>query len=175
MEETSPSSSPTVMSVGLKFGLILGLVSVVQSLAVFALGSNPFTNNWINTTIAIAISVAAVIFAHKAFKDGGDGFMSYGQGLGIAMVVSIIAILIGMIFSYVYINFVDTSALEAVWEKAAEDMQAKGTPEDQIEVGLEWGRKLFWVFYLIGGAFWALIIGLIVSIFTQKKAPESKF
>jgi|SRR5688572_26324374 len=175
MEETTPSSSPTVMSVGLKFGLILGLVSVVQSLVVFALGSNPFTNNWLNTTIAILISVGAVIFAQKAFKDGGDGFMSYGQGLGIAMVVSMVAIVIGMVFSYIYINFIDPSAFEAVWEKAAEDMQAQGQSEEQMEMGLEWGRKLFWVFYLIGGAFWALIIGLIVTIFTQKKAPESKF
>jgi hypothetical protein len=174
MEDTSAPSS-TVMSTALKFGLILGLLSVIQSLVVFAIGSNPFTSNWINTCVAIAVSVAVIVFAQKAFKDGGDGYMSYGQGLGIAIVVSLIAIVIGMIFSYIYINFIDTSAFEAIWEKAAEDMENKGQSQEQIDMAMGWGRKLFWVFYLVGGAFWALITGLIVTIFTQKKAPEQTF
>jgi hypothetical protein len=174
MEETSAPGS-TVMSVGLKFGLILGLASVVQSLVVFAIGSNPLSSNWVNTCVAILVSIGVIVFAQKTFKDSGDGFMSYGQGLGIAMIVSMIAIVIGMIFIYIYINFIDTSAFEEVWEKAAADMEAKGNTQEQIDIGLEWGRKLFWVFYLIGGVFGSLITGLIVTIFTQKKAPEQTF
>ena len=174
MEETSTPSA-TVMSIGLKFGTILGLASIVQSLIVFAIGSNPFINDWKNTVVAILVSITAIVFAHKAFKDGGDGYMSYGQGLGIAMVVSMIAIAIGMVFSYIYINFIDTSAFEAIWEKADEDMEEKGQSQEAIDMGMQWGRKLFWVFYLLGGAFGSLITGLIVSIFTQKKAPEQTF
>ncbi|HOX82774.1 MAG TPA: DUF4199 domain-containing protein [Chryseolinea sp.] len=174
MEETT-TPAPTIMSVGLKFGAILGLVSIIQSLIVFAIGSNPLTSDWKNTVVGIAISVAVIIFAQKAFKDGGDGYMSYGQGLGIAMVTSMIAIAIGMVFTFVYINFIDTTAFEAIWEKAAEDMEAKGQSQEQIDMGLEWGRKLFWVMYLIGGAFGSFIVGLIVTIFTQKKAPEQTF
>lgn len=174
MEETT-TSSPTAMSIGLKFGAILGLASIVQTLIGFAIGSNPLSNNWVNTVIAIAVSVAVIVFAHKAFKDGGDGYMGYGQGLGIAMVTSLVSLVITGLFTYIYINFIDTNAFEEIWEKAAADMEAKGQSQEAIDMGMSWGRKLFWVFYALGGAFGGLIVGLIVTIFTQKKAPEQTF
>ncbi len=101
--------------------------------------------------------------------------MSYGQGLGIAMVVGIVSLILGGLFLYIYISFIDTSAFEAVWEKAAADMEANGQSQEQIDMGMEWGRKLFWPMYILGGAFGSFIVGLIVSIFTQKKAPEQTF
>lgn len=175
MEENNVITKPTVMSVGLKFGLILGLVSVILSLVRFVVGSNPLENNWMNNVLSLALVLAAVFFAHKAFKEGGDGYMSYGQGLGIAIIAVIVSTLLSEVFMYIYLTFVDPSAFETIWEKAEEDMESKGQSAEQIEMGLSWGRKLFWVFFAIGGAFWGLIIGLIVSIFTQKRAPETAF
>jgi hypothetical protein len=168
-------AKPSAMSVGLKFGLILAIISIASMLIQFVIGTSPFSGGWLNSIISIALTVAVVVFAHKNFKENGDGFMSYGQGLGIAMITVIVSIVVGMIFSYVYLNMIDPSAFDAIWEKAAADMEAKGQSQEQIDMGLGWGKKLFWLFYLVGGAFWGLIIGLVVTIFTQKKAPEQTF
>ncbi len=163
------------MSVGLKFGLILAIVSIASMLIQFVAGTSPFSGGWANSLISLALTVGVVVFAHKNFKENGDGYMTYGQGFGIAMITVLVSIVIGMIFSYVYLNMIDPTAFDAIWEKAEADMEAQGQSDEQIEMGLGWARKLFWVFYLIGGLFWGVVIGLIVTIFTQKKAPEQTF
>ncbi len=175
METNEVSTKPSVLSVGLKFGAILGLASIVIHLVQVAIGANPMDNSWVNNIINLVLVVGVVVFAHKAFKENGDGYMSYGQGLGLAMVVVLVSLVISAIWMLIYFNIIDTSAFDAIWEKAAADMEAKGQSDEQIEMAMTWGRKLFWVFFLAGSLFWGLIIGLIVTIFTQKKAPEQAF
>lgn len=174
MEETIKTEQPTVMSVGLKYGLILGLASIAVNIIFFAIGMNPFEGGW-KGWIGTVLAIGMIVLAHKNFKDSGSGFMTYGQGLGLSMITFLVSMVLGGIFSYVYLNFIDPTAFEAIWEKAAADMEAKGQSEDQIELGLSWGRKLFWVFFIVGSLFMGLIVGLIVSIFTQKKPPETMF
>jgi hypothetical protein len=168
--DSSPQDQPSVMSVGLRYGLILTAISIIYMLVLIAVGSSPFEQDWKGYVNFIFI-IAVFVMAHKYFKDNGDSYMSYGQGFGITFMVTLISTIIGMIFSYVYINFIDPGVFEMIWEKAEADMIEKGQNEEAIQMGLEWGRKLFWVFYLVGSLFWGAIIGLIVTIFTQKKRP----
>ncbi len=172
MEENATTAKPTVLSTGLKYGLIMAVVSIAFSMIRIALGSNPFQSDW-KGWIGAVISIALVVLAHKSFKDGGDGFMSFGQGFGIGFVSILISLLVGGIFSYVYTHFVDTGILEEVWQKTADDMEAKGQSQETIDTALTWTKKLFWVFYFVFGGFFSVIIALIVSIFTQKKNPEA--
>ncbi len=170
MEETT-TNPPSVLSTGVKFGLIIAAVSIAWFIIQVVIGINPFVRDW-KGWLSMAVSIAIVVFAHKSFKDSGDGYMSYGQGLGIAFIAIMVSVLLGSIFSYIYINFIDQTVMDEVWEKALEEAQSKGQNEEAAQMGIEWGKKLFWVFYLVGGAFVALIIGLLVPIFTQKKNPE---
>jgi hypothetical protein len=175
MEANEVTAKPSVLAIGLKFGLILGLISVVVGLIQYVAGINPMDNQWTTNLINIALTVGAVVFAHKNFKEIGNGFMSYGQGLGIAMVVVAVSMVIGGIYTYVYFNILNPAAYDGIWEKAAADMEAQGQSEEAIETALSWTKKLFWPFFIIGALFWGFIIGLIVSIFTQKKEPETAF
>jgi hypothetical protein len=163
------------MSVGLKFGLILGLISIVLHLVQYAIGINPMDNQWISNSISVITTVAVIVFAHKSYKETGNGYMSYGQGLGLAMVTVVSSLVIGGLYTFIFFNFIDPSAFEAIWEKAAADMEAQGQSEEAIEMGMSWGRKLFWPLFILGGLFWGFILGLIVTIFTQKKEPETAF
>lgn len=173
MEENQQSTNqpPTAMSVGLRYGLILSAVSIIYMLLLIVLGASPFEQDW-KGYISIIFVIGVVVLAHKYFKENGDGYMAYGQGFGIAFLTVFVSTIVGMIFSYIYINFVDPSVFDAIWEKAAADMEEKGQSQEAIEMGMEWGRKLFWVFYLLGSVFWGTLVGLIVTIFTQKKRPE---
>lgn len=169
-QDSTPQNQPTVMSTGLRYGFILTAISIIYMLVLIAVGSSPFEQDWKGYVNFIFV-IGVFVMAHKYFKENGDSYMSYGQGFGITFMVTLVSTILGMIFSYIYIKFVDPTILEMVWEKAEADMIEKGQSEETIEIGLEWGRKLFWIFYLIGSLFWGAVLGLIVTIFTQKKRP----
>jgi hypothetical protein len=168
---TTPSVTPR--SIGIKWGLISALFSVVFFLVLTLSGQNAFDNSW--SWISIAISVALVVLAHKNFKDSGNGYMSYGQGVGIAFWMALLSVVIGFAVTYIYVAFIDTGAMDLFYEKQAEQMAEKGMPDDQIEMALGWTKMLFWPMYLLGGLFFGVLTGVIVSIFTQKKNPEPVF
>lgn len=162
-------STPSVLSVGLRYGLILSAISIAYTLVLYALGSNPFIQDW-KSYLHFVFMIAVVVMAQKYYKDNGDSYMPYGTGFGIAFVTIVISLIVGMIFSMIYVKFIDTGALEAMYDKIRTDMEEKGQGE-QADMAIEWTKKLFWVFYLLGSLFYGAIIGLIVTIFTQKKRP----
>jgi len=171
MEEKMNSQPPSTMSVALRFGLIMGLFSVAYTVIVIAVGGNPLESDW-KGWVSLAVSAVIVVFAHKNFKDNGDGFMSYGQGLGIAFLSVLISGVISGIFLFVYINFIDTGVMEDLMQKTSQKMEEQGQSEEAIEMALSFTKKFFWAFYAFGLVFGSLIIGLVISIFTQKKNPE---
>jgi cytochrome bd-type quinol oxidase subunit 2 len=172
MEETT--EKPTVLNTGIRYGLYLALASIALMLIITIAGGNPLQNDfksW-STWVNFAVSIAIIVLAHKYFKDNGDGFMSFGQGFGIAFVAFMVSIAIAGVFTYVYANFIDKNLMEDIWNRTAEQMEQQGQSDETIEVALNMTKKLFWVFYLIGGGFGAAVISLIVSIFTQKRNPN---
>jgi hypothetical protein len=163
----------TVRSVGIKFGLISALIAVLFFLILAISGQNAFDSIW--NYIGLLITVALVYLAHKNFKDSGNGYMSYGQGVGIAFWMALVSLAINFLVTYLYVTFVDKGVLDLLFEKQAEEMAKKGMADDQIDMALGWTRTLFWPMYAVGGLFFGVLVGLIVSIFTQKKNTEPAF
>jgi hypothetical protein len=132
--------------------------------------------NW----ISYFMTGVLVFLAHKYYKDNTSGFMSYGQGIGIAFWMGLISGVISSVFTYIYIKFVDSSFVEMIKEKQLADMEAKGMSEEQIDQAMKMASyfmtpEAMFLFGLIGGIVGTIIIALIVTIFTQKKAPEQAF
>lgn len=172
MEENVAVKS-SVISVGVKYGLILSLVSVVYFLALVLSGQNAFDNKW--SWLSVIFSIGIMILGHKAFKDEGNGFMSFGQGVGVGFWISLVSVIVGGIFTFVYSTMIDPAVMDLFFDKQMEDMQAKNMPDDQIEMAVSWTKKLFWPMYIFFGVFFGVLIALIVSIFTQKKYPQPTF
>ncbi|MEX2233710.1 MAG: DUF4199 domain-containing protein [Cyclobacteriaceae bacterium] len=171
MENTTSTVTPR--SVGIKYGLISALISVVFFLVLVLSGQNAFDNKW--NWIGLIISVALVVLAHKNFKDSGNGFMSYGQGVGIAFWIALVSLVINFLITYCYVAFIDPSAMDLFYEKQSEEMAGKGMQDDQIEIAISWTKTLFWPIYIFFGLFFGVLVGVIVSIFTQKKNPQPVF
>jgi len=171
--ETQSNTSVTTRSVGIKYGLISALISVVFFLVLVLSGQNAFDNKW--NWISLIVSVALVVLAHKNFKDSGNGFMSYGQGVGIGFWMALISLVIGFVITYSYVSFIDPAAMDLFYEKQTADMAEKGMPDDQIDMAIGWTKTLFWPLYIFFGLFFGVLVGVIVSIFTQKKNPEPAF
>ncbi len=99
-----------------------------------------------------------MVFAHKAFKEGGDGFMSYGQGLGIGTLISLISGLLSSAFMFIYIKFVDDSMIAQIKEQQISGMEEEGMSDAQIESAMEIASV-----FLTPGMI--AIIGVVVFVF----------
>jgi len=173
MEETAITSGDK-RSVGIKFGLIGTVVSIVYFVIMLVIGQNPLTFQW---SWIFQIVMGAVMFylAHKAYKEENNGFMTYGEGVTIGLWYTIVAMAIGFIFQYIYLNFIDTNLLKDFYDFQYAKMQEQGLGDDQIEMGLSWTRKLFWPMGIFFALLSSMILVLIVTIFTQKRPPEQRF
>ena len=163
----------TVSQIGLRYGIILGLIMIVYSMILQFIGLA--TNNWASSVSYIFL-IVGMVMAHKAFKDGGDGFMRLGQGLGIGTLISAVSGGISMIFSYLYIKFIDDSMMQLIQDKQIEAMEKQGLDDAQIDQAMEMAAKfsspeIIFGIGLIVFIFFGFIISLIVSLFTKKDNP----
>jgi hypothetical protein len=175
MEQEETTLNVTPRQAGIRYGLIAAVISIawflVMSLADFDLQGPAGYFGWVLTVILI-------VLAHKYYKENGDGYMSFGQGVSIAFWLGLISASIGSVFTYIYVRFVDTGFIEALKDKQIEALEGKGMSDEQIEQAMKIGsmflspESMFFM-GLIGGIIGAVIFGLIVSIFTQKASPET--
>jgi accessory gene regulator protein AgrB len=173
METQVNNTTITPRSVGTKYGLISSLLSILFFLTLSVTGQNAFDNSW--SWIGIVISVTMVVLAHKKFMDSGNGFMSYGQGVGIAFWIALISVAISFVITFLYVAAIDTGAMDLFYEKQTEQMSRQGMADEQIDMAIGLMKSLFWPIYIFVGLFLGVLIGVIVSIFTQKKNQEPSF
>ncbi len=167
------AEAPTTFEVGLRYGSILTVISMVLFLIPAVLAQNPFKGVW--NWVGIGVTMAIIVLAQTKFKSEGTGFMSFGQGVAITFWIALISVSISILFSFVYTSFIDDGPFELFMIQQEDELLANGTPENMIETSLEWTRKLFWVIGYVAGIFFTMIMGFVISIFTKKQSPEAPF
>lgn len=165
----------TVSQVALRYGVIVGLVFIVMGM-IFQLLDLDMETLQIVGNINYVFLAIGIVFAHKAFKDGGDGFLSLGQGLGIGTLISLIGGAMSGIFSYIYLKFIDDSMLTKIRDLQIEKMEEQGMDDAAIEKAMGFAEKLMSaemipVWTIVGMLFFGFIISLIISLFTKKSNP----
>jgi uncharacterized integral membrane protein len=163
------------LPVAIKYGLIIGLVSAIFIFINFLAGT--FELMWVGLTVALIISIGGMVMAHREYKRLNGGYMSYGQGLMIGTVASVIAGVIGGLASYAYIEFVDPGILETMKEMQISMMEKFGMPEDQMDEAIARVNKDTTATKQLTQSLWNGLIGgfilsLIVSAFTKRNRPE---
>jgi len=166
----------TVSQIALKYGLYLGLISIILGMIIQFMDLDMKTQQNAGYITYVA-ALVAIILAHKAFKESGDGFMTIGQGLGIGTLISLISGVMSAIFTYVYIKFVDDSMLTKIKDLQIEEMEKRGMSDAEIEqamkvAGFFMGPEMMIVWIILGMLFIGFIISLIVSLFTKKVNPN---
>jgi len=177
MEENQSAPTVTTRSVGMRYGIIMGVVSIAYFIILNMLGVDMTQGpgSW-----GRYVYCAILIFlAQKYYKENGDGFMAYGQGIGISFWMGLISVAISSVFTYIYVKFIDTSFIQQMLDRTRESMEEKGNLSDeQIDQAMTMTSKfmtpeLILVFGIVFGIIGTIVIGLIVTIFTQKKNPEA--
>ena len=103
--------------------------------------------------------------------------MSFGQGFGISMYITVISVVLSTIFTYIYIKFVDDSMLTMIQQKTEDKLIEQGLSDAQIEQSLEITGKfqtpeMILIFGIVGGIIMYLVVALIITAITKKPNPE---
>jgi glucan phosphoethanolaminetransferase (alkaline phosphatase superfamily) len=164
----------TPSSAAIRYGLIVGLICVIYSFILAMLDES--MNRWLGA-ISYLFLIGGMVMAFKYYKEHNDGFMSFGKGLKIGTLMSLIVGLLTSVFMYIYIKFIDGSMMERIMEVQRAEMEAKGMDEAQIDRSMEIAAKfstpeMIMVWGTVGFVIMGFIIALVVSGIMKHSRPE---
>ena len=164
----------TTTSVGLRYGLLTGLVSIIFTFILFVTHADQSPVRW----LALGILVGAMVMAHNAFKQGNGGFMNYSQGLGIGVIMGGISGVLSTAFNFLYMTFIDPEYMGRIMETTRAKMEEKGGMSDeQIDQAIKMVQKFSsggWMvlFGVVGSVLFGFLIALVISAITKNSKPE---
>ncbi len=170
---TTPAVTPA--AVAIRYGLLVGIITVIYSLILMATG---LEQKPVLGFVTFGIMIVGIVLAHKYFKLNNGGFMSYGQGLGIATIMGAVIGTLSSIFRYIYVNFVDAEYTQRTLEAARTKLETDGLSDERIEQTMAITAKMMpngpisIVWGILATAFFGFLLALIISAFTKNNRPE---
>jgi hypothetical protein len=171
--ETSTTPASTT-SIGLRYGLLAGLIGIIISFVLNVSHLEQSPAKW----LSILVLIAGIILGQKAFRQANGQYMSYGQGLGVGVVVAGVSAVLSAVFSYIYVTFIDPDMTARILDKARADLEARGNMSDaQMDQAMHWtamfvqGPALVGI-ALVGGLIMGLLISLITAAVLKNPKPE---
>ncbi|ARV05213.1 DUF4199 domain-containing protein [Polaribacter sp. SA4-10] len=158
-------------------GVILGVASVLLSLTLYAMGMH-LDPHWSTSVISGALFIGLIVFGIKKFKEVNGGFLSWGQGVKIGVGIAIVAALIGVIYNYVFMNFIEPEFMSQIMEVQNQKFLDQGMTEEQIENANEIGKKfqspgIMAAMGIIGSAIGGFIVSAIAAAIMKKTEEEN--
>jgi uncharacterized membrane protein HdeD (DUF308 family) len=182
MEEQT-TSQPTLFQHALKWGLILGGISIALTAVAYAI-DYAMLANWKFGILVFAIFIGFTIYAGINYRGEIGGFLAYGKAFQHGWITMAVSGLISTIFTLALYTAIDPELPEKLTEVSLENAQAMmesfGMPEDQMDQAMEDARKRsenqfsaqgLAMGYGIGLIIYA-VLSLITSIFVRKNPPE---
>ena len=161
----------------LNYGLYYGICSVILSLVMYALGMH-LEQNLVSRLIGIAIVIAFIILAIKKYKSDNNGFLSWGQGVKVGVGVVLIGIIISVIYTYLFSNFIEPDFKDLVIQNSVTKWEDMGLSSDQIEMSKKMTEDYFYLSLYGGMAIGGLVLGFIISAIAaavMKKSEEETY
>ncbi len=164
----------SVAPIALKWGLIMGIVSIVYQVIVNL--TEQFINPWVGGA-ALLIPILGLVFALREFRSQNNGFLTLGEALSTGTLAVAVSSMISSVFQQIYINFIDPSFPEKMMNKMREYFEDLGLDEAVLEKQMDKmadqfnnpGISFFWqilVSILIG-----FILSLIIGAIMRKEKP----
>lgn len=164
-----------------KWGLYLGGLNIIYLLVLYMIDISLIVSMW-NSLISLVLIIVFMVLGTKEERKNNNEVLPYGHAVVTALVIGVIASIIGVIFNVVLYTVIDPSlpeTLKAVTiEKTAASMEKWGVPESDIEEAIEnLERKDFSqnlrssLTALLISSIMTAIIALIVAAFVKKEAP----
>ncbi|MBK6266766.1 DUF4199 domain-containing protein [Marivirga sp. S37H4] len=164
-----------------KWGLILGLISVIITLLVYVIDITIMAKPYFGI-IYLVVYIGFVIYAGRKYREESGGYLTYGKAFLHAFVILLLAGFIDRVFLYILFNLIDPQAAETIIKvtmdttmQAMESFGGGGNPEvmDEMAEGMAeaytlGGLAKNFMFMIIAYAIGAAIIGAI----NKKNEPQ---
>ncbi len=163
---------------GLTLGVYMAIAVVLYSVVLYVTG---FGFNKTAGYGSIAILIIGIILIQLNYKKQQDGFLTYGQGVGVSVIAMISVGVISLVYTYLLYAVIDPDYYQQfllfMEEQTTAAMIERGMTEDQIQMSIEMQQKFQTPVILAGGALVnsvivGLIVSLISSIFIKKKPSD---
>ncbi len=176
-----PKTNAPIWKTALQWGAYATVAGILLSLIMYLMDYNPMAGGMSGMFTFLFIGlIMAGIFAGLAIKQYRDrdngGYVKYGTGLLISVVVSSISATGGQIWEYIMGTVIDPMRYEKMAEAFAETW-GEAMPAEALEEAVSKmanGPEVLSIFTsgLLGGAFFGLIVGLVVAAI-MKREPKT--
>ena len=162
--------------VSLKYGLILGGLTVLYSLIINQIGLG--TDRTI-ASLSYLILPIVLFLAIKKNQVVSEEY-SFGAGFKTGFKATALASLIILVFTYVYFSFIDPDMIQFIIEQAENDLYAQNMSEEQVEMAIEMQKAFIQpgtmaimggIAYLIFGT----VLALIIAAITKRSDQEIQY
>lgn len=160
--------------IALKWGLIYGLLSIVVTTIIYTF--NLMSQSWISTVVSILLSFGVLYLAFREFRDLNGGFMRFGQGLGLGMLLFVTGGVLAAGFDTLYKKVIDPGVVDKILEITEMQYEKSGFSPEVIEQSMEAAKPfiagpLAPVIVIFSYALTGFICSLIMAAIMKKNPP----
>jgi len=176
--KTMENQTTSTKQVALTYGLILGFVSVIIQVIIYAMGKQYEKHTYVGIG-SFLIMVVFISYGIFQFKKQNGGYLSFGEGLKTGIAIALIAGLISIIYSYVFMNFIEPDFMSNMMQIQQDKMMQMNPnmTDEQMNTAMTMAKKFStpWVmmaFGLLYSAFIGFIISLVATLVMKKNKEE---
>jgi MFS family permease len=161
----------------INYGIYLGVATVLISLITYALGMH-LDPHWSISLVSGILLIGLIVFGIKKYKELNNGFLTWGQGVKIGVGIAIVAALIGTIYNYLFMTFIEPDFINQAMEVSNQKLLEQGQTQEQIEAINEMSSAfqspfLIAALSIIGSAVVGFIVAAIAAAIMKKSEEET--
>ena len=168
----------SIKNIALNYGGIWGILTIALSVIAYVTDNYLERPTWL-TISGAAIMLGIIVYGLRAFKLENGGFLSVSESLKTGLAISLIAAIIGTIYNYVFMTFVEPDFVNQSIEIAREQMltQDPGMTQEQMDMAMGITEKMMTptimaAMGIIFTLFLGFIVSLIAGLFMKENRPE---
>lgn len=168
------SNDITIKDVALKYGLFNAVAAILFFVILDVMG---MSGNQSLSWLGLVITAVVIFLGQKEYKTNGDGYMNYGEGLGIGTLLALISSIISSVFVWVYVSYINTNFIDNIRQSTMMKLEEQGMSDTEIDRVMEMSDKFsgptaMLIFGILGGVFFGFLISLVISAIVKTTRPE---
>lgn len=169
MEHENLNTKKTIIN----FGLLLSFIGIAFSLMLYVADMQYEQGIAIQAT-QISILIIVVFFAVFQYKKDNNGYLKLSQALKIGTGVAFIGGAIGLLYFFIFSNFIEPDFLDKTFEitKQKALIENPSITAEQMDQSIEMQKKFAWISYpviLIFNLILGFVTGLIGGLIMKKE------
>ncbi len=184
--DTPPVQDPSGVSfwpTALRYGVIGALISIIYSLIGNLTGIASTCMGFIAPTLfgvgSLVITVLVLVYGIRQHRNNElGGFISFGRAFMVGFVIMLVMSVIGQVFNYLYLTYVDPEMINNMLECTRERFEAMGLEGADLDAQMENMENQMKNQFNIGrglgiSVIVSAVIAAIMGLIMKKNVPES--